>query len=124
MESTDANLDDYVQGFWARAPELESFGEDENSDHNTDIYASERSEPDEPNIQTHARRQETLPTQDPAWSHLQVPGLPAPIPPRGEPMLHIPNKVVRDSDVHATIPDQIMPQGDYLLNGHFYTNIY
>ena len=43
-------------------------------------------------------RQDTLPTDDPLWSYpAQVPGQPAPIPPRNEPLLYIP------SIVHASV---------------------
>jgi len=38
-------------------------------------------------------RQDTLPADDPSWSYPQVPGRPAPIPPRNEPLLYIPSTV-------------------------------
>lgn len=38
-------------------------------------------------------RQDTLPADDPSWSYSQVPGQPAPIPPRNEPLLYIPSTV-------------------------------
>jgi hypothetical protein len=46
-------------------------------------------------------RQDTLPAEDPSWSYPQVSGQVAPIPPRNEPMLYIPN-IVDDSNVQAT----------------------
>ena len=46
-------------------------------------------------------RQDTLPAEDPVWSYPQVaPGLPAPIPPRNEPLLYISEKIV-DSGIPA-----------------------
>ena len=36
-------------------------------------------------------RQDTLPADDPSWSFSVVPGQPAPIPPRNEPLLFISN---------------------------------
>jgi hypothetical protein len=42
-------------------------------------------------------RQDTLPSEDPSWSYSQVPGQPAPIPPRNEPMLYIPNDTMDSS---------------------------
>ena len=39
--------------------------------------------------------QDTLPTEDPSWSYSPVPGRPAPIPPRNEPLLFISNHTVR-----------------------------
>ena len=41
-------------------------------------------------------RQDTLPTEDPSWSYSPVPGQPAPIPPRNEPLLFIPNHTAHD----------------------------
>jgi hypothetical protein len=38
--------------------------------------------------------QDTLPSEDPSWSYSWVQGQPAPIPPRNEPLLYIPNNVV------------------------------
>ena len=53
---------------------------------------------------THLSRQDTLLSEDPSWSYSQVPGpgQPAPIPPRNEPMLYIPqaNITVDDSNVY------------------------
>lgn len=46
-------------------------------------------------------RQDTLPAEDPLWSYSRVPGQPAPIPPRNEPLLYISN-VVNDFNMHAT----------------------
>jgi len=46
-------------------------------------------------------RQDTLPAEDPSWSYSRVPGQPAPIPPRNEPLLYIPN-TLDDSNMHAT----------------------
>ena len=45
--------------------------------------------------------QDTLPAEDPSWLYPQVLGQRAPIPPRNEPMLYIPN-IVDDSNVQAT----------------------
>ena len=42
-------------------------------------------------------RQDTLPSEDPSWSYSRVPGQPAPIPPRNEPILYIPNDAVDSS---------------------------
>ena len=39
-------------------------------------------------------RQDTLPAEDPLWSYSPAPGQPAPIPPRNEPLLFIPNHTV------------------------------
>jgi len=38
--------------------------------------------------------QDTLPSEDPSWLYSRVQGQPAPIPPRNEPLLYIPNNVV------------------------------
>jgi len=38
-------------------------------------------------------RHDTLPAEDPSWSYSPVPGQPAPIPPRNEPLLFIPNHI-------------------------------
>jgi len=46
--------------------------------------------------------QDTLPAEDPSWSYSRVPGQPAPIPPRNEPMLYIPNNTMDNSNLHAT----------------------
>jgi hypothetical protein len=39
-------------------------------------------------------RQDALPSEDPSWLYSWVQGQPAPIPPRTEPLLYIPNNVV------------------------------
>jgi len=41
-------------------------------------------------------RQDTLPAEDPSWSYSPVPGQLAPIPPRNEPLLFIPNYTAHD----------------------------
>ena len=51
-------------------------------------------------------RQDTIPAEDPSWSYLPVPGQPAPIPPRNEPLLFIPN--------HTALANVYLPK-DHLL---------
>ena len=49
-------------------------------------------------------RQVTLPAEDPAWLLCPgIPGQPAPIPPRNEPLLYIPRDTVDNSDMLVTI---------------------
>jgi hypothetical protein len=45
-------------------------------------------------------RHDTLPAEDTSWSYSRVPGQPAPIPPRNEPLLYIHNSNV--DNLHAT----------------------
>ena len=102
-----------MQDYWAHN-EAENV---EHEDHNIDdIYESDKSEE---NL-NHARglfRQDTLlvDSTDPSWSRSepQAPGLPAPIPPRNEPMLYIPNKVAYKSPLPEA--DQIVLQGNYFI---------
>lgn len=47
-------------------------------------------------------RQDTLPAEDISWSYTRVPGQPAPIPPRNEPLLYIHNSIVNSDYSHAT----------------------
>jgi len=47
-------------------------------------------------------RQVTLPAEDPAWLYPRIPGQTAPIPPRNEPLLYIPSKIVDDLDILIT----------------------
>ena len=42
-------------------------------------------------------RQDTVPAKNPSWSYSPVPGQPAPIPPRNESLLFIPNHTAHDS---------------------------
>jgi hypothetical protein len=50
-------------------------------------------------------RQDTLPAEDPSWSYSPVPGQPAPIPPRNEPLLFIPNHTAHDNASCLTISE-------------------
>jgi len=109
-------IDDHLQDHWAHN-EADNKHEDHNID---DIYKSDKSEE---NL-NHARglfRQDTLPADSavPSWSYpkSQAPGLPAPIPPRNEPMLYIPNnsKVAHKSPLQVPEANQIVLQGNYSM---------
>jgi len=57
-------------------------------------------------------RQDTLPVDDPSWSYSPVPGQPAPIPPRNEPLLFISNDTLHANACSKNLPLPAAISGD------------